>query len=56
VVDPHRGAERLEAGDVHVEAAGADRVAAGERDLGLAAAGHSGPSTLIEARMARTRS
>ena len=34
-----RGAQPLQAGDVHVQAAGADRVAAGQRDPGAAAAG-----------------
>ena len=39
VLAAHRGAEALEPGDVHVEPAAADVVAAGQRDVGLPAAG-----------------
>jgi hypothetical protein len=51
-----RRAEPLQAGDVHVEPAGADRVASGQRHLGEPQRATSGPSTLIEARILRTRS
>ena len=39
VLDRHLGAERRKPADVQVQAAGADGVAAGQRDLGAAAAG-----------------
>ncbi len=43
VVDVHDGPELLQAVHVHVEAAGADRVAAGEGDVGGPAAGDERP-------------
>ena len=43
VLDPDDGAERAEAGHVHVQAARADRVAPRQRDAGPVAPGHEGP-------------
>lgn len=56
VLAVHVRPEALEAGDVHVEAAAADVVAARQGDVGLPHRARSGPSTLIDARSLRTRS
>ena len=45
-----------EPGDVHVEPAGADRIAAGSATSAAPQRAMSGPSTQMEARIRRTRS
>ena len=56
VAELERRAHRLEAGDVHVDRAGAEVVAAGQRQRTCPQRPSSGPSTLIDARMRSTSS
>jgi hypothetical protein len=56
VFDVNVGAHGLQAGDVDVDRARADRAAAGQRHIGAPKRASSGPSTRIEARMVLTSS